>query len=184
MNNLQKKVINICVWISIIIFSLRCIISWTKALNGTTIYDIYGYAGEAISIGVIITGVYEKFLWKFNPFESTPKLFKNYKGYIKSSYDGKTREASLEIHQTLLSVYVILITGESKSKSISASINEILGENQLTYCYLNTPKSEFRQKSEIHYGTATLSISKPQKLDGQYYTDRKTIGDMYFEAVK
>lgn len=75
-----------------------------------------------------------------------------------------------------------LATNESKSKSLSASIDDILGEMQLTYCYLNTPKSEYRDRSEIHYGTATLSIANPQILEGQYYTDRKTNGDMLFTA--
>ena len=76
-----------------------------------------------------------------------------------------------------------MITGESKSKSLTASIDEVLGEMQLTYCYLNTPKSEFRHRSEIHYGTAMIAISTPQKLEGQYYSDRKTNGDMRFEAL-
>mgnify|MGYP004572869597 FL=1 len=88
----------------------------------------------------------------------------------------------MTIKQSLLSVVVILKTDESKSKSLSASIDEILGEIQLTYCYLNTPKSAYRDRSEIHYGTATLSISNPKEIDGQYYTDRKTIGDMHFIA--
>ena len=49
---------------------------------------------------------------------------------------------------------------------------------------LNTPKSEFRHRSEIHYGTATLCLSDTKELNGQYYTDRKTIGDMHFVAEK
>lgn len=143
-------------------------------------YDLFGYAGEAISAAVILSGLYEKFLWRLNPFESTPKLAKRYTGKLKSSYDHIERNALLEIKQTLLSVHVTLITDESKSKSLSASIDDILGEMQLTYCYLNTPKSEYRCRSEIHYGTATLSLVNPKVLDGQYYTDRMTNGDMFF----
>ena len=171
--NQQKKITSICVWIAIILFVLRCIISWESILEGVSAYDLFGYAGEAISAAVILSGLYEKFLWRLNPFESTPKLKKRYVGKLKSGYDHIERDASLEIKQTLLSV---------QSKSLSASIDDILGEMQLTYCYLNTPKSEYRDRSEIHYGTATLTIANPQILEGQYYTDRKTNGDMLFTA--
>lgn len=182
MKNQQKKIVNICVWSSVILFVIRCIFSWASILEGVSAYDLFGYAGEAISVAVILSGAYERFLWKINPFESTPKLEKRYVGKLKSSYDHVERDASLEIKQTLLSVHVTLITNESKSKSLSASIDDILGEMQLTYCYLNTPKSEYRARSEIHYGTATLSVANPQILEGQYYTDRKTSGDMIFTS--
>ena len=92
----------------------------------------------------------------------------------------RERTAELIIRQSLLSVHITMVTGESKSKSLSASIGEILGEVQLTYCYLNTPKSEYRNRSEIHYGTAMLSISNPKEIDVQYYTDQRTIWDMCF----
>lgn len=182
--NQHKKIINICVWSAIILFVLRCVISWDAILNGVSAYDFYGYAGEAISLALIFAGFYEKYLWRINPLEKTPKLAKRYLGTLKSTYDNTERHASLEIKQTLMTVHVTLITNESKSQSLSASIDEILGETQLTYCYLNTPKSEYRDRSEIHYGTATLTVSNPTILDGKYYTDRKTCGDMTFVAEK
>ena len=182
MKKQQKKLFNIGAWSVIILFILRCVISWESIIEGVSLYGLFGFASEAISVTVILLGVYEEFLWRINPFEKTPKLAKRYIGILKSNYDQIERNASLKIKQTLLSVHVTLITNESKSKSISASIDEVLGELQLTYCYLNTPKAEFRFRSEIHYGTATLSIADPLTLEGQYYTDRMTNGDMVFTA--
>lgn len=182
MKNQQKKLIKICVWSAVILFAIRCAISLKAVIAGISLYDLFGYASEAISVAVIFSGIYEKFLWRFIPFENTPKLEKHYEGTLKSNYDNIERKASLEIKQTLLSVYVTLVTEESKSKSISSSIDDVLGEMQLTYCYLNTPKAEYRKRSEIHYGTATLSITDSKTLDGQYYTDRATSGDMTFVA--
>lgn len=182
MKEQQKKVISICVWSAVIFFVLRCALSWESIVSSLSIYDLFGYAGEAISIAVIFTSFYEKFLWKLNPFEKTPRLSKHYVGILKSSYDNIERKAVLEIRQTLTSVHINLTSDESKSNSLAASIDEILGEMQLTYCYLNIPKSEFRHRSEIHYGTAMLSISTPASLEGQYYTDRNTTGDMSFKA--
>lgn len=48
---------------------------------------------------------------------------------------------------------------------------------------LNTPKAEVRHRSEIHYGTAMLYVDNPKVLKGQYFTDRKSTGDMVFNAV-
>ena len=184
MKDQQKKLINICVWSAVFLFAIRCAISWKDVIAGLSLYDLFGYASEAISVAVIFSGIYEKILWRFMPFEKTPKLAKHYEGTLKSNYDNIERKASLEIKQTLLSVHITLVTEESKSKSISSSIDDVLGEMQLTYCYLNTPKAEYRKRSEIHYGTATLSITNQRSLEGQYYTDRATSGDMMFVVKK
>lgn len=141
---------------------------------------LLGYASDAIGITVIFTALYEKVLWRFNPFEDTPKLAAHYHGILRSSYDNIERSATLNIKQTLLSVHVILLTEESKSTSLSTSIDIFFGEPRLTYCYLNVPTSKHREHSEMHFGTATLFISNPRKIEGQYYTDRKTVGDMIF----
>lgn len=182
MSEQQKKVINICAWITAILFALRCALSWESIVSAPSIYSLFGYAGEAIGIAAIIAVLYEKFLWRLDPFEKTPKLAKRYAGSLKSTHDNIERKAVLEIRQTLMSVYITLTTDESKSTSLTASIDEISGEMQLTYCYRNTPKSEFRQRSEMHFGTAMFLITDPTFLKGQYYTDRKTTGDMSFAA--
>lgn len=180
MGKQKRRLINMSVWIVIILFISRCLISLDNIIKGISIYDLFGYASEAVGITIIIILLYEKVLWKYNPFEFTPKLSSRYKGILKSTFDNKEIDASLEIKQTLLTVHIMLFTEESKSKSLSASIDEVLGEKQLLYCYINTPKSEYRHRSEIHYGTAILSVENPHKLEGQYYTDRKTCGDMSF----
>lgn len=182
MKNQQKKLLYVCIWSAIILFVLRCAISWKSIITDVSLYSLFGYASEAISVAVFFSGIYERYLWRLIPSESTPKLAKRYTGTIKSNYDHCEREATLEIKQTLLYVHVTLSTDESKSRSLSASIDEIFGEVQLTYCYINTPKAEHRDRSDIHFGTATLSISAPGILEGQYYTDRTTNGDMMFTA--
>lgn len=182
MHDQFKSFLTKTMWVAICTFGIRCLLSWADIIANFNIYDIYGFAGEAIGFTAAIMAVYERWLWKYNRFESVPALKESYTGVLKSSYDNIERPAKLEIKQTLLSVRVTLTTGESKSKSLYASISEILGEKQLTYCYLNTPKSEFRHRSEVHYGTAMLCVDDPNTLAGQYYTDRKTTGDMLFMA--
>mgnify|MGYP000904884238 CR=1 FL=1 len=178
MNERMKKFFVNLLWLALILFVIRCMISMPK-----TIYDVYGCIGEIISITVILACLYEKWLWKYNPLEKTPVLSKYYIGMIKSSNDNIERKANLQIKQTLFSIQIFLTTTESKSKSISSSIDDVFGEQQLTYCYINNPNAEVRQRSEIHYGTAMICIENPKVLKGQYFTDRKTTGDMVFNAV-
>ena len=180
MNEQIKSFITKIAWCTIILFVLRCLISGNTIISNFSIYDIFGFAEESIGVSAIIAMCYERWLWRYIPFENNPKLFKEYIGVCVSDYDNVERNAKLKIKQTLLTVQVTLITDESRSKSISSSIDTILNEKQLTYCYLNTPQAMVRHRSEIHYGTAMLCIENPNEIHGQYFTDRKTTGDMRF----
>ena len=146
-----------------------------------SVYDILGYTGDSIAVAAIIMAGYEKIFWKINPLEKTPVLKKKYWGKIFSTYEQIEKNATLMIKQTLLSISISVITEESKSESICASIEKINGEWKLSYTYLNTPKASVRNRSAIHYGTALLCVDNNKKLEGQYYTDRNTTGDMKFE---
>lgn len=179
-----KKFTQKSIWFAIIIFCIRCILSQTKIISEFSIYDLYGYAGEAIAFTAIAMFLYEKYIWKYVPFEQTPVLKRKYVGTLKSTYDGRERRTTLTIKQSLLSVVVVMETEESKSKSISASIDNILDEWQLTYTYLNIPDANVRDRSAIHYGTALLSLDNPQIIKGQYFTDRKTSGDIKVEEAR
>ena len=183
MDKQYQNIIKISVWSTIIFFVIRCGISWTSIKAGASLYELFGYAGEAIGLSALFVALFERWLWKKIPFFSVPILKKRYIGILKSSYDNVEREIELEIKQTFLSVKVLMKSNESKSNSISASIDEFLGVQQLTYCYLNTPKAEFRHRSEMHFGTAMLEITKEGILKGAYYTDRKTYGDMFLNPV-
>lgn len=180
MSEQNKEFINYFVWVSLVVFVIRCILSKVTSIVDFTVYDLYGYAGEAIAFSTVIMTLYEKIFWKFNPLEKTPILKKKYKGTFISTYDGIERDAVLEIKQTLLSVSVAFTSGESKSKSITASVDKVLDEWQLTYCYLNVPQANVRERSAMHYGTAMLCVENPEELKGQYFSDRKTTGDMKF----
>lgn len=149
-------------------------------------YGIVSNIGEAVSATVFIGWLYCKYLWRceFFKWESMPRLHKRYNGILKSSYDRIERKINLEIKQTLLSVEVKLISDESSSDSVNATISEIHGQKTLLYTYLNEPMSAHRHHSQIHYGTAKLSIISDRELRGTYYTDRNTTGDMFLSALE
>lgn len=184
MDKKYGKLINIAMWSAIVLFVIRCVVSWKSLIEGTTPYELFGYAGEAIGAAVVFTAFYEQKLWRYNPWEAAPKLHTKYVGTFSSTYDNVVREGTLDIKQTLSTVSVTFSTKESKSRSLSASIDEVLGEKQLTYCFMNIPESKYRDRSEIHFGTAMLTILEDGTLKGQYYTERKTLGDMEFVTVQ
>ena len=180
MNNQVEKLIKMSLFIFVVIFIVRV----TVFSNNDGIQTLLTCAGQSIALVTIMIAVYERVLWKFNPFESVPKLSKKYEGTFVSTHDGQTREATLKIKQTLLSIQITMDTQESCSQSIVASITKCLSEPELRFIYTNTPSHAVRDRSEIHYGTAVLRVGDTVELKGEYFTDRKTTGDMTFRAVE
>lgn len=128
MNEQLKKFINKYIWLGIILFSIRCCISRKSLFNSFSLYDLFGYAGEAIGVATFLIALYERLLWKYDYFNDMSVLYKKYSGTFISSYDNIERQAQLEIKQTLLTVNIIFITQESRSKAIYASIDNLYGE--------------------------------------------------------
>ena len=169
----------------LISFIARCAISWNEIKTGFSLYTLVGYAGEAIAFSSIVAALYERIIWRYDPLLKWPVLYKEYKGIIKSNRDGIAREISVRVKQSLFSVHVFLKTEESNSKAITADIVDRDGEYVLCYSYLNHPKAEVRDRSAIHYGTTILRVEeKAKQLEGEYFTDRNTIGDICLQGIE
>ena len=171
-------------WVAIVLFVARAALSCRELQANFSLYSIFGYAGEAIGAAAIVIVCYEKWIWKFDPLIKIPYIAGKYEGTIKSSYDQVLRSATIQIKQTFLSVDVTLETEESGSRSVSGTIEDIFGSHELIYTYLNEPKAQVRDRSAIHYGTATFILVEKNHLKGSYYTDRNTSGDMDFLKVE
>jgi hypothetical protein len=93
----------------------------------------------------------------------------------------------LVIRQTFRQVKCTLMTRESTSYSITADINQSHGGDDLflAYNYTNRPRATIRERSAIHDGAAILKIIKHPKacLEGEYWTSRKTRGDIKVKFV-
>lgn len=128
--------------------------------------------------------VFKKWVWRWHitkRLSSTPYLQGTWDGVLKSSYDKKERSIKLEIKQSFSNTWVTMNTEESKSEtSYPAQIlKKDSGEFMLNYTYLNTPGVDAQEESgsNKHYGTTVLAL-KGDNLEGRYWTDRKTHGDM------
>ena len=94
---------------------------------------------------------------------------------------------TLVIRQSFLTINCSIFTNESSSISYSADIlvDKETNRKQLIYHYANKPQASVRNRSEIHDGTAVLDIigGKPVEMKGEYWTSRRTTGDIEIKFV-
>lgn len=183
MDSKTNKIINRSAWTTIILFVIRCFIGFVNSfefLKCDTWYDYFGAAGEAISVSVILLIAYDKWLWQFNPFDFTPRLNGSYTGKIIFNYNGQSRRKNIkvDITQTSLKVSVKITTNEITSNTITSDLIEENGEKVLYYTYITTPNSQYSEQNPMQHGTCRLIQKEKNKLEGQYWTSRKTIGDI------
>lgn len=96
-------------------------------------------------------------------------------------------ECFMVVRQTHSSASFRLITAESKSETVSSGVEVCKdGTFEITCAYRNRPRSEFRHRSEVHYGAMLLAAesSRPEVVEGEYWTDRKTTGTVTMRSRK
>ena len=89
--------------------------------------------------------------------------------------------AYLVVRQTFSTLSLRMLTSESSSELVAAEISRANdGTYRLAAVYRNEPKLSVRDRSAIHYGAIMLTVQgDPVKdLDGYYWTDRHTRGDL------
>ncbi len=161
----------------------------TQNLDSIDFHKAITHISTTISINIVIWMIFITWAWKWKIFYPWlvpfPNLSGNWVGTVKSNWKEKQLEPILievSITQNFFNIQVKIKTNESRSYSIGASfdIDNERGFQQLFYSYLNTPKSGVRERSEIHYGSTILNFDgfKVEKMEGEYWTDRETTGEI------
>ena len=101
----------------------------------------------------------------------------------KDSSGAPTRpiEGYVVIRQTLLNLSLRLLTKESSSHLVGTEIVcSVDGQYCVSGVYRNEPRFQDRSHSQIHFGAVWLQVidTPSQKLQGHYWTDRNTAGEM------
>lgn len=151
----------------------------------------------AAILGSLVTAVYGVVLlfaahaWPWAVFRGwlvkRPDLRGTWKATLHSDWidpDTQQRvlpiEAYVVVRQTLTTLSMRLFTERSRSVLIAHAIEpEPDGLFTLSAVYRNSPKIDLQgQKSAIHHGALMMEIHelKPKRLDGHYWTDRRTRG--------
>jgi hypothetical protein len=149
------------------------------------------HAGVPATALVFLVRLFNSKLWRWNILQSwfvrRPHIWGRWHARIESQWrnaDGETPapiSAEVDIVQTHQDVHVRLKTGESFGDLVCASIVAAPdGRFRLVGTYRNEPSLEQRATSAIHYGTFVLEIegdaNSPERMIGQYWTDRGTSG--------
>ncbi|CAM4192743.1 Cap15 family cyclic dinucleotide receptor domain-containing protein [Lederbergia lenta] len=178
MSDSVKRYLKVAIYIAIAIFVICSLISMPNSFK-----DFSRYTGLSVSITIVISILYEKWVWKLNPLEKTPKLYKRYKGILEYNYKGKIGNKTIEVNvkQSLFHLNIQLVSDETISSTITSKIVKENGYYVLYYTYITNPKSKFSDKNPVQYGTCRFIIDNPKKLSGIYWTSRKTKGDIYLD---
>ena len=123
--------------------------------------------------------LFDRYIWRVGllgrlKLVQLPNLNGRWVGEVKSSYrrDVRAHSVSVIILQRWSKILVRLESEHSRSRSISASLRTAdLLNPELSYQYVNEPRSNAPDTMEMHRGTATLEAIG-SGLEGDYYTGR------------
>lgn len=196
MKNIRKEIF---VWIQLVAF----VIIWVAVLlfSGTTLeigWEAIKKLPNVVTIYVLLALIFTNWAWRLSIFRKwlvpLPDLQGTWKGTLESTWiDPATnqkippKDVMLVIKQNFSSISCVMYTDESDSFSNTAQINEDdeSGIFRLSYNYTNRSRANVRDRSAIHDGAAILKvITEPEKvLKGEYWTSRKTTGDISVKFV-
>lgn len=138
--------------------------------------------------------LWEHLLWRLPWIQKLPKVPRcvrgTWRGDLVSHWvdpgTGQRIEPKvcyLVVRQTASTAGVVLMTDESKSRSSSAVLAYVDGEWTLAYMYLNRPGIAVEHRSRMHHGSTLLDLSGSpvRKLQGRYWTDRDSRGELSFD---
>jgi hypothetical protein len=154
--------------------------------------DIYSYA---VAIGIALLWLWDRFLWRIplvQQLSFAPRdISGTWRGTVKSLWTDPQTEtqpdpktAYLVIRQTASTVSAILLTDEARSVSSLAYVGAADGTASLDYFYLGSPDLVREDRSRMHHGSCSLSITglRPTRLRGRYWTDRESRGELDFTS--
>jgi hypothetical protein len=174
----------VIIWILVLLVSrVEFRINWEAVKRFPEVFTIY----SALHL------LFTSWAWRLPFFQGwlvpLPDLQGTWAGTAQTTWADPTTGQStppfpvlLVIRQSFSSVSCVLYSKESSSFSTAA---QIIGEEdglppRLIFTYSNRPRAAARERSQMHDGAAVLRIVEgpPRVLEGDYWTDRKTTGDL------
>jgi hypothetical protein len=148
---------------------------------------------KVVTADLIAVAIFVKWLWKWKPLQAWlvpfPDLNGTWQGTIQTTWvDPKSGERPaaipvvLSIKQSFVSTSCVMRTEEMNSHSYCSDF-VLDAESQirkLAYSYKSSPRPTVVHRSPPHDGAVVFDIigNPPQKLKGEYWTARKTTGEI------
>jgi hypothetical protein len=189
MRNVKEEVL---IWVHVVsVFMIWVVILCATDRTLTITWGTTTKLPDAITIYLILSYVFTKWLWRWSVFKDWLVPFPDLQGTWQGEVTSKWTDPStgkipppvsvvLVITQTFSSLRCVMFTRESESVSTAAQIEDTSGITRLNYNYANRPKANIRERSAVHDGAASLRvISTPSRaLEGEYWTSRCTAGEV------
>jgi hypothetical protein len=152
-------------------------------------------SGLAVLAASALLYAFDEFLWKLpvvKRFAKRPVLHGTWKGTFESDYEypetgereGPT-EAYLVARQTYSSIHLRFITERPPSESLACELRTKRdGRYEIYAVYENRPPLLAQKESPVHRGGLILEVvgDPAHALEGSYWTDRKTQGDLKLDG--
>lgn len=181
--------------LSALVFVTAVIWGILLLINGTPLSKtLFQPFSTVTGVLVLVLAFFDKWAWHWKIFHPwlvpTPYLEGTWKGKVKSNWVNPENErasrnidAYLVVRQKFSKIHASLITKESSSELLTGELIKNSDETwQFVGAYRNTPKILIRERSPIHHGAVILKVKgqPPIGLEGQYWTDRNTHGEIVF----
>lgn len=184
------------IFIQVLVLVVAGVYLVSYLIRGLPTSELFAPIGAAGAVASVFVLAFDHLLWRVpgigRKFSKRPDIRGTWRGRLASNWVNPETgvridpdpEVYLVVRQTFWSVTANLITKESKSCSTTATIEDDgCGQYQFVAQYRNTPRASVRDRSEVHHGSFKLDISgQPvDRLEGYYWTDRKTMGELVFD---
>ena len=183
-----------------VFLGLAALVWWlVLGVQGTRVSSAYWAPfGTVVSFLVVLGAAFEFLLWRWfclhGWFVKRPDLRGTWRVELQSDWIDPTTNRGVPlvvcymgVVQTLSTLQMHLMTPESESWFIAESISESPSAvgYQIAGVYTNRPQTHLRgDRSEMHLGGLLLETHgpprRPDTLTGEYWTNRKTKGQMAF----
>jgi len=173
-----------------------CAVVWFAALvfAGTVPASRALFAPFSLVVGVAggLLWLFDRWLWSWPLVRlvvKRPDLRGTWRGQIEpglvpSHASRVPIPAFVVVTQTATSLHVRQFTAESESITLAAAIMDEADDAQaLVGVYRNEPQARLRDKSPIHFGALRLRVAGDDELNGDYWTDRNTKGQMALRRI-
>jgi hypothetical protein len=194
----KNQVLVVAVLAIVLAWSIEAVVHWA---SGNSVEIIKYASAIATVITLVIAGAISfswRYLWKKIPWlarKTFHDLNGTWQGTLLSTWiDPATMKTkppiptTIWIRQTPFSMSIKLRTGESSAYSTRCILeaDPDAGRFRVWYSYDNQPRAELAYRSARHEGIAWLEMDMDagsDQLIGQYYSSRRTTGDMRFTRV-
>lgn len=173
-----------CAWFgtAVVLYGAKAEFSFFKPLSLVT---------TVLTVALV---AFDRLLWRLpwlSKLHGVPNLNGTWIGHVDSlrltPEDSKKTpiRGAIVVRQTYTSLYVRMFTAEQTSVSVAAGLeSEADGRVVMNYLYRSEPQLSVQDRSRIHYGGARCAlIGEANELDGSYWTDRNSKGELKFLRI-